>query len=276
MKLQYYTFFLNPVASLFEDDRSKIDILADILQDSEPINFRKRGADLAYVFTLKQGKYIVSKIGRKSQIKRTLSPEHNFEIRDEENWPFCNVIFFLGDDPEKGQKIAFEYKSSVFTSPFDQLKVFSEKLNETLSTYGYVISINPITEQKEFWNLVDENKGKIEKLCFTFNTPNLFNLNKSLSDDLKGVGKEFQSNRVSIDIENSDGKLEVPRENELVKQGVEYVARGGGEYALKIKGKARRVLKSSNNIVTRSVEIEDFEVEVLDPKYIQEVLDKIF
>ena len=70
MKFQYFTFFLNPVATLFEDKRAKIDILSEILQRENPVSYERRGTNLAYRFNKKEGDYIVGKIGRKSKVCR--------------------------------------------------------------------------------------------------------------------------------------------------------------------------------------------------------------
>lgn len=276
MKFQYFTFFLNSVATLFKDKRAKIDIFSEILQRDEPVSYEKRGTNLAYRFNKREDDYIVGKIGRKSKIKKYLSPEKNFKSQDEENWPFCDVVFYLSSDHEKGQKIAFEYKSGVFVSPNDQLKYFSEKINETLMTYGYVLSINPVTEEQKFWKIVDDNKGKIEKLSFTFNAPNLLGLVNTLNNELKNVSKEYNVNKTTIELENSDGQLSVPENSELVRQGVEYVAKGGGQYSIKLKGRGRRVLKSSNNIVTKNFDFENLDIVTNDGELTKEILKQIF
>ena len=264
------------MATLFEDKREKIDIFAEILQRSGPISYESRGTNLAYLFRAKNGDFIVGRVGRKSKIKRHLPPEKKFRSQDEESWPFCDVIFNLSGDHEKGQKIAFEYKSGVFSSPNEQLKHLAEKINEELMTYGYVFSVNPVTEEQEFWKIINDNKGKVEKLSFTFNAPNLFGLDNTLNEDLKNASKVYNINRATIELENSDGKLAVPENSELIKQGVEYVARGGGQYAIKLKGRGRRVLESSNKTVTKTFDLEELDVVTDDGEFAKEILKKIF
>lgn len=276
MKFQYFTFFLNPVTTLFPDKRKKIDILSEILQRNIPLSYERRGTSLAYRFYAKKDDYIIGRVGRKSKIKRYLSPEKNFKIQDEENWPLCDVVFYLSSDREKGQKIAFEYKVGVFSSPNEQLKYLAEKINEELMTYGYVLSINPVTEEQEFWKIINENKGKVEKLSFTFNAPNLFGLTNNLNEDLKNAAKEYNINKTTIELENSNGQLLVPESSELVKQGVEYVAKGGGQYSIKLKGRGRRVLESSNKTVTKTFDFEGLEIVTDDGELAKEILKKIF
>lgn len=261
MRFQYFTFFINEVGgALFEANRAKIEILTDILTRKDPIAYKHRGVDLAYSYVKRQDNYIVAKIGRKSQIKRHLPPNEGFKVKGEENWPCCGVVFNLSTDPQEGQRIAFEYKIGVFSSPHEQLKNFSEKINETLATYGYVISINPITEHQEFWKLIRNGKGKIEKLTLTFEAPNLFRLQGSLNEDLNRLKERFNLNKATIELENSEGKLAVPEDDEFIKEGAEYITRGGGQYAIKLKGgKSKKILKSTDNIVTKSFEFEDLE-----------------
>lgn len=277
-KFQYFTFFLNPVRmeSLFPEKHSKIDILTKALLRKEGIGYDHRGSKLAYVSVDRYGDFILGKIGRRSALRRNLPPANNFQETTEETWPFCYVLFNLNQDPRTGQKIAFEYKSSVFTNPFEQLKAFSEALNQLLVSSGYFIAINPVTQEQKFWSLIDEYQGRIEKLSFAFNAPNLFGLNNSLNQDLLDAQQRYGLNKATFELENSDGKLNVPKDDPFIKEGAEYITRGGGQYSIKIKGSVRRVIKSKNNIETKVLNITNLEVEAKNPGIIKNVFDEIF
>jgi hypothetical protein len=276
MKFQYFTFFLNPVANLFEDKRNKIDILTEVLNMEKPLLYKSRGSQLAYVFNKQNNNYIVARLGRKSLIKRILPPNEQFEETKEENWPYCEVLFNLNKDPDKGQKIAFEYKSYIFSSPYEQLKIFADEINSHLMLTGYAISINPVTKEKKFWDLIKEHKGKIEKLSLSFNAPNLFGLKSSFNEELKEAQKEFNLTKTTVEFENPNGELLIPENAELVKQGVEYITKGGGEYSIKIKGHGRKVISSKNNIETKTFDFEELEVIAGTPELLEIVLKKIF
>jgi len=276
MKFQYFTFFLNPVANLFEDKREKIEILKEILKTEKPITYKKGSTQLAYVFKRESNNHIVARLGRKSLITRNLSPNEQFQETQEENWPYCEVLFNLDKDPEKGQKIAFAFKSYIFSSPYEQLKGLADEINSHLMMSGYVIAISPVTKEKKFWDLIKENRGKIEKLSLSFNAPNLFNLKNNFNEELKEAQDKLNLNKATIEFENTLGQLSVPEDDELIKQGVEYITKGGGEYSLKIKGRGRKVISSKDNIETKAFDFEDLEIISSTPELLEITIKNIF
>ena len=274
MKFQYFTFFVNQLnqLQLIPDKRPKKEILRSILEQN--LEFKHRGSQLAYVFLKSEGDYILSKIGKKSLLRKTLPPSHKFQETQEENWPHCYLLINLSGDPDSGQRIAFEIKSYVFYNPLEQLRAFSDEINAKLFSSGYTISINPITQEQKFWQLAKENSNKIRKLSLVLNAPNLFNMKGALDDELKDLQKEFSLTKTTVEFENPSGQLTIPEGNNFLKQGVEYITRGGGEYKLTLKSK--KIISSRKNIVSKS--FEDFEVnlEAKDKTTILEALDKIF
>jgi len=155
------------------------------------------------------------------------------------------------------------------------LKHFADEVNTHIFSSGYTIAINPITEEKEFWKIVEENENKIEKLTFSFNSPNLFGIKNSLNEDLKDLQKEYSSTKVSLELENPDGKLNIPK-NDLTKQSVEYVTKGGGQYSLKIKGKYKKVISSKDNIKTKTFDDLDIHINGSNQETLFSILDTIF
>ena len=230
---------------------------------------------LAFVLVSIKKNYFIARLGKKASIKRNSPPDKKFEETHEENWPYCTVIINTNTDNGTGQKIAFEFKSNIFPSPFEQLKHFADEINMHIFSSGYAIAINPITEEKEFWKIVKENENKIEKLTFSFNSPNLFGIKNSLNEDLKDLQKEYSSTKVSLELENPDGKLNIPK-NDLTKQSVEYVTQGGGQYALKIKGKYRKVISSKDNIKTKTFDDLDIHISGSNQETLFSIIDTIF
>lgn len=275
MKFHYFTYFLNPIkqGQLFPDKRSKKEILSSILSQNLEYSYRK--SRLAYVFVRQDGDYIIARLGRKSSIKKSLPPEEKFRETHEEHWPHCELLFNLSEDSEKGQKIAFEYRGDVFQNPLFQLRGFAEELNIKLFGTGYLLSINPVTIEQKFWELVKRHENKIQKLTLIFNTPNLFDLKNKLSGDLKDIQKTYSATRTSIALENTAGSIVVPENADLIKQGVDYIRRGGGEYHLHIRGKGLRVIKSTNNTVTKSFDELEVNLKTENKDELLKTLEKI-
>lgn len=273
---QYFTYFLNPLdqKALFSDKRDKNEIFRDLLKKGK-IEYEGRGSKLAFVIVSEKNGYFICRLGKRASIKRHLPPDKIFEETLEESWPYCWVVINTNPNDGSGQKIVFEYKSNVFSSPHEQLKYFEEEVNTSLASSGYALAINPITEEREFWKFVDSHQDKIEKLVFTFNAPNLFGLKNSLSQDLKDLENEYGSTKISIELENPAGKLKIPK-NELTNQSVDYITKGGGEYSLRIKGKTKKVVKSKNNIVTRTFDNLDITLKSKGQEALFDILGKIF
>jgi hypothetical protein len=277
MKLQYFVYFLNKLKQqqLFLDKRGKIEILKDILTSTKPITFDYRGVSYAYVFVRIQGNYILAKFGRRSIIKKCLPPEDSFEEINEENWPYVSLFINLSDDHNNGQQIAFELNSDIFPNPYSQLKSFSEEISSKIFSSGYIMQVSPVTVEKKFWDIIKDNENKIEKISFSFNAPNLFNLGNSLEQDLKDAQKDYSITKAKIELENPYGLLKVPK-NDFIEQGAEYIARGGGEYKITVKGK--RVISNKRNVKTKAFEDLELtlEAEGNGQASFLSILDKIF
>ena len=143
--------------ALFVDNRDKNDVLRDLLKKGK-IEYEVRGAKLAFVIVSNSDNYFIARLGKRASIKRNSPPDKKFEEMHEENWPNCTIIVNTNTDNETGQKIAFEFRSNVFPSPFEQLKHFADEINTHIFSSGYAIAINPITEEKEFWKVVERER----------------------------------------------------------------------------------------------------------------------
>lgn len=280
MKLQYFTYFLNKLQQppLFKDKRDKNDIFQSILiNENKPIYYESYGTEHAFVALYKSEQYLQARLGRKALFKRHLPPDKQFRESTEEDWPHCNIFINFDNNPNNGQRVAFEYNSKIFPNPSSQLKGLEDKLNQTLLTYGYVMAISPITEDHNFWDVVKKNEKNIQKVTLTFNAPNLFNLNNELEDDLKVARDRYGMTQARIELENPYGELKIPDDDGLMTQGAEYIAKGGGDYRIKMK-KGSKIVRSKDSVKT--VEIKDLEIEVKresdGQKTIMSIFKKIF
>ena len=231
---------------------------------------------LAYAHIKTNDDFIFSKIGRKSTITVNLPPEKNFEKKIEDNWPTCKIFININNSPETGQMIAFESKSSVFHDPSNALRDLVDHLNHELNPYGYVLNVNPVTIERNFWGIVKQYSGKIEELDFRFAAPNLLNIKNSLNEDLHELQDEIGITNAEISLKNKDGLLIVNPDNEFIKQSVDYVTKGGGSYKLKIKAKLQsRVITSDQNIKTRELDI-DIDTEINNNEAFNVLMNQIF
>jgi len=277
MKLQYYVYFLNKIKqkSLFQDQkRNKKEILLSVLQEGKPIQFESSGSKYAFVVVKKENDFIYAKLGKRSTIKRRMPAQDKFKEIFEEDWPHCVLFFNLDNDPNKGQRIAFEYKSHIFRNPHSQLKAFADKINSHILESGYIMSISPVTKVQNFWNIIKANKGKkIEKLSLIFKMPNLFDLDNRLEEDLKKAQSDYGITKAKIELANPYEGIKIPENKKLIKQGADYIARGGGEYRIYIK-EGKKMISSKQKTVTKT--IKDLEVNIKNKDLGQEEIFSIF
>ena len=275
IKFQYFRYFLNHIhqTSLFHTDNSqdKNEILQKILSTKQ--EYRNKTSQLVYVCHKTLGNTIFGKLGKKSTIKKNTPSSDDFIEEIETDYPYCNILFDSSTDPKLGQRIAFEYKSSVFQNPESQMKSLESHLNTILFSKGYSLSINPIIDKKEFWDLIQLHQGKIEKLTFSYAVPNLFKLDNSLSQDLKDSEDKYGSTNISIELENKAGNLNISNRDDFIQQSAEYTGNGGGEYKLKIKG-TEQTIRSDQNTKTKSFQEIDFSTN--DPDVLKDIAKSIF
>jgi len=244
----------------------------DALKDAKLNSFKIGKSDLGFVYEYDDKGYIYCKFGKRSSIVKTLSPQEKFKEVKTENWPNCHMFMSLSEDPENGQQIAIEHKAWIFANPLVQLRALADKINEALLSNGFVLSINPITQEKKFWDLIKQYDGQIEELKLTFNTPNLFNLENTLNEDLKKVRDINNATEASMILKNKEGNLKVPEDNSLIKESVEYIGKGGGEYRIKAK---KRIITSKDNVRSKSISTE-IELETSDKDAVLKFAKEIF
>jgi len=281
MKLQYYVYFLNEIKqkSLFQvQKRDKREILSSVLQENKTFQFESLGHSYAFVVVRRENNFVYAKFGKRGTIKRRMSAQDKFKEVSGEDWPHCALFFNLDNDPNKGQTIAFEYKSCIFRNPLSQLRVFAEEINLHISQSGYIMSISPVTKVQNFWNIIKINKDKkIERLSLSFNVPNLFNLNNRLEEDLRDAQVNYGITKAKIELENPYVGINISESDSLMKQGADYIARGGGEYKIHLK-EGKKVISSKEKIVTKT--IKDLEIDIktkdLGQREIFSILNKIF
>ncbi len=135
---------------------------------------------------------------------RRLYAEHNFflfriaanrslhretkEFKDEyiDNWP--SVLAAVWNDPDK-QIIAVQRRTTAFGSTEAVVKLIIETLRPSLSHYHLRALHEPIVERQKFWELIEQYRGRIQKLEFEFITPNMANISATLPENLKDFAK---------------------------------------------------------------------------------------
>lgn len=276
MQFQYFRFFLSPIdGNLFTQiPNSKADALKYIFENDYECLYK------GITYSICKEKVIddmlLYRIAKHTSVQINKSPEEHFESEHVDHWP--NISMVIGTNPEinntYGQIIAVEVKKSVIKDPITILRHWADKLNEQLVAYGYVLSVNPITIEKNFWAIVNKYKNEIEEVVFEYSMPNLFNTGDALEDELKAANQSTNASKAVLMLSNKAGTLNLSEENTLLKQTAEYIENGGGEFKLKRKG-VRPYIMSASKIKTQKFEIENLYIESKEGRTLKQMLKDI-
>ena len=167
IKLQYFTYFLNPIQQTQIPTTkvlSKWSIIAEVL--SEKIDFwykaTSKEKNLHFIPISNSGNYIYEKIYRKGKV--TINELNQWDIYKSsvEDHPYVHVFIHTSNNPKNWQKIAMQFKHNVFSNNLWILHGFADCLNKLIEQYWYVININPVTIKNFFWDTV-KKYSNIEK-----------------------------------------------------------------------------------------------------------------
>ena len=276
MQFQYYRFFLSPLEGnlLNQIPNSRCSAMNYIFSNDYNEYYKGVRYSLCREKTIED--MMLFRLAKHTSIQRNKSPEEHFECEQIDHWP--NVAMVIGTGPvinnTYGQIIAVEVKKSIIKDPITILRHWADKLNEQLIVYGYVLSINPITIEKNFWSIVNQYKNEIEEVIFEYSMPNLFNTGDTLEDELKAANKSTNASKAALTLSNKAGTLNLSEDNTLLQQTAQYIENGGGEFKLKRKG-VKPYIMSASKIRVQKFEIENLYVESSDGRTLKQILKDI-
>lgn len=278
MKFQYYRIFVERVKQqslLDEPHIEKQDLLYEAFNQRTPLHFRNGGQKLAFVAQKESEPYILGSLAKSTTVSIQHAPEENFETEEMTSWPRVPIVISVSSDEVVGQCIAIGINQQVFEHPLVQLKKLAEELNRlVLKPKGFEMIINAVTYETNFWHTVDEYKGKIKSIKFNYASPNLFNTEDKLNDELRHARDVFGATNSSVELENDEGGLNVPEDDPFMKQSVDYVTKGGGDY--KIKLTKRRTVTSEDSVAAKEVDETEIEISAKTKSTLKEMCDKLF
>lgn len=259
---EYYRFFLTPIEEPelpFCQQKTREEVIDDMFSPDKTYKFRSREKDYCLYIKQKEGSYVFANIGKRVKKNIRTAPEEGFRTREIEDWPGCDIFINLsnehntGETAKKGQLLLVQVNNMDMKYRASVLQNLASAINRDIQKYGYFLTINSIPSEKTlFWNVVKENEGKIKKITFSYIPPNLLDLKSSLENDLRSVAGEFNSTKVQISMENTDGNLTLSENNKLLKESAEYVDLGAGTFKLQFKGNKKKAISSNDTIKTES------------------------
>lgn len=243
--------FINGVTSVDELIERKNDIFAEALREVH--QFAHPRTDVVAKLLYEEQGFFLYRMAANRSIHRETK-----EFWDEyiDNWP--SVLVAVWNHPEI-QLIAVQRRAAAFPQANSVVHMILESVEPKLSSAHLSAHFEPLFEIERFWALVHKFEGRIQSIDFEFITPNMANISRSLSQDLRQFAKEMNSVKNNLRIAaDPESVIHVSESNQTLSGLVEYSSAGGGNITMKISG-LRKKYQTSKSVKTVSVDELDVE-----------------
>lgn len=208
----------------------------------------------------RDGVMVMRLANRKSVVR-----EKAFHVIKDEDEPSCGVII---DYRKEHQVIAIEDSKRAFESTDTVRNILEHSLNNVLEKSRLKITIKKQTEPSEFWDYVNQYRGKITEVL-TYQYPNLGRVNEKIKDLLGDASKTINSTESEVSFKGKS--LELDENNEDVKEFALDASKSGNPIKMKIKG-MHGFVKTGET--TKHIEIEELDFDG-DPLAFSKLLDSL-
>lgn len=172
---------------------------------SKTTEFRHHGTNFVYIPLDPKETHpnVIGKIGRPVSEMENTPPEDGYQEYIHEAWKAAVVVV----DPtehEDGQKLAIQYHADVGL-PSTLAPRLIQAMEEHEDYVQFLTAVHPITNTEAFWDFVKRNKGKITRIKFELEVPNMFGGDDEFDKEMKEYRERENAQRVGIELQNPDG-----------------------------------------------------------------------
>ena len=192
--------------------------------------------------------------------------EKAFHVMQDEDEPSCGVII---DYRPEHQVIAIEDSRRAFENTDSVRNILERSLNGVLKQSRLKVSIKRQGLPSEFWDYVNQYRGRITEVRFTYQYPNLGRASEEMKKLLADTGKVVNSTESEVVFKGKS--LEFDEKNEDIQSYTKDASKSGIHIKLKVKG-VHKTLVTGNQ--TKQVDIEELDYEG-DPLYFSKLKDSL-
>jgi hypothetical protein len=179
--------------------------------------------------------------------RRDRYPQHFVGPLKEDSHPFTDVLLLSSVDM---QFILVKEDKRAFPNKHGATNVLEKHINGQLKSYALEVSIRPVIESTDFWQVVDQYSD-IEKVRFYIPPPNLPMLDRGVLDGIHEIEETTKSSEASLTLIAGPGEsLELSRGDKNLQDLIDVGSHGSkpteyktrhDRYWRKIKGQAKRL-----------------------------------
>lgn len=191
----------------------------------------------------------------------------DFSEEHVENWP--SFLVYIWNHPEK-QLLAIQERPNAFHETEVVAKAIASAVNLPLGKVNLHCHIKPLFSERDFWELLGENEGRIKEIRFDIITPNMSNISDTLEEELVSFAKDSNAAESKINLVAApNSSISISKDDPRVKGLVKYSSLGGGGITLKIRGFSKLVHTKES---TKRIDIPEIEIEGLEDEGVASIL----
>jgi hypothetical protein len=221
-------------------------------------------ADIKHKMVYNAGNSIAFLVG--ANRGQTIETE-DFERLTIDDWPSALVAI---DNEPTVQMMAIEVEHRAFHKTRTLAGILQDNLNKALRQYLLHISIMPIFDKAEFWQIVSTYKGQITRVRFDMVSPNMSNIAASLKVDLHELNRSTNVQHTTLELKSDKrNSLTLSPDDETISSLVDYSSKGGGNISVKVRG-LQKIIQTSDS--TKEINAGDIEISVNSPEQLPETM----
>lgn len=221
------------------------------------IEFKYRNKAYQKVIALHKDDIIIMRLAN----RRSVKIEKAFHILEEDDEPSSLIII---DNRDGIQRIAIERNPHSFGDTDTIKNILVLNFRRGLKDKQLQFSIGKEFLPKEFWDICNRYKGKVTKVVFSYQYPNLGRAHEEMKKMLKDSSTTANSEMTQITYENKNGLI-IDKDNEVVSGCVTDSSNGGEPISLRIKGISKNVKtgKTEKSVKIDEIQIENGDIDAL-------------
>jgi len=173
----------------------------------------------------------------------THKTKNDFIVSPVDDYPYCKIFI----NTEKNTML-IEKNNSIADTVLDTKKLIENVIRKDICNMGYSIAIELITRPIDFWNYLEENKGKITTVEFTLVRPNFLEGFPTATDFVNGFCP-YNIDSVTTRLQNDDGNLSISRDNSFINDALRYSSSGAGKWSISANGNVTQKSSEENPIL---------------------------
>lgn len=161
-----------------------------------------------------------------------------------DNYP--NIIVAINNNPDV-QKIAIQTNTTAFKTSQIVRNFILESVDAKIKDFNLGFYLDPIYDKQDFWNFVRKYPQQIKQITFDLISPNLSNISKDLTVNLRELYEDTNTHRTKIELNaEPESVLDVKEGSKFVKGIVDYSANGGGSIHARLVGSRKKYNTAEN------------------------------